>query len=147
MEKKVHGPHEHVQPRTGGLEMLAHAHVSPICKIIYSHSRPPRSRVRQKTKQRQVEKKSVGWAHFLKNAKPNLPNCWRMLVFQLPKLVFYLAKHKICQTLFSKHLKMLLEGKERTEETWHKIFLDAGFTRYKITPIIGTTRSLIEVYP
>ncbi|CAL5079282.1 unnamed protein product [Urochloa decumbens] len=37
-------------------------------------------------------------------------------------------------------------GKEREEETWHRIFRDAGFTRYKIRPGLGP-RSLIEVYP
>ena len=51
------------------------------------------------------------------------------------------------QLLMDLCMMVVLEGKERTEETWHKIFLDAGFTRYKITPILGTTRSLIEVYP
>ena len=51
------------------------------------------------------------------------------------------------QFLMDLCMMVVLEGKERTEETWHKIFLDAGFTRYKITPILGTTRSLIEVYP
>ncbi|CAN6203426.1 unnamed protein product [Urochloa humidicola] len=37
-------------------------------------------------------------------------------------------------------------GKEREEETWHRIFRDAGFSRYKIRPGLGP-RSLIEVYP
>ncbi|KAF8731868.1 hypothetical protein HU200_015812 [Digitaria exilis] len=51
------------------------------------------------------------------------------------------------QLLMDLCMMVVLEGKERTEETWRKIFLDAGFTRYKITPISGTTRSLIEVFP
>nr|XP_034580714.1 trans-resveratrol di-O-methyltransferase-like [Setaria viridis]TKW31165.1 hypothetical protein SEVIR_2G087000v2 [Setaria viridis] len=51
------------------------------------------------------------------------------------------------QLLMDLCMMVVLEGKERTEDTWHKIFLDAGFTRYKITPISGTTRSLIEVFP
>ena len=33
-------------------------------------------------------------------------------------------------------------AKQRGEEIWHKIFLEAGFTRYK-----SALRSLIEVYP
>ena len=37
-------------------------------------------------------------------------------------------------------------AKQRGEEIWHKIFLEAGFTRYKISPVLGS-RSLIEVYP
>ncbi|KAL0320111.1 UNVERIFIED_CONTAM: Chavicol O-methyltransferase [Sesamum radiatum] len=37
-------------------------------------------------------------------------------------------------------------GKERTEKEFAKLFLDAGFTSYKITPAFGM-RSLIEIYP
>ncbi|KAJ0054087.1 hypothetical protein Pint_02354 [Pistacia integerrima] len=37
-------------------------------------------------------------------------------------------------------------GKERSVEEWKKLFLEAGFTHYKITPILGL-RSLIELYP
>ena len=37
-------------------------------------------------------------------------------------------------------------GKEREEKEWHMIFLKAGFTQYKILPILGI-KSLIEVYP
>ncbi|KAL7143623.1 hypothetical protein ABFS83_08G204700 [Erythranthe nasuta] len=39
-----------------------------------------------------------------------------------------------------------LNGKERNEKEWAKLFFDAGFTSYKITPAFGV-RSLIEVYP
>ncbi|TVU51111.1 hypothetical protein EJB05_02518, partial [Eragrostis curvula] len=41
---------------------------------------------------------------------------------------------------------MLVGGKEREEEQWSRMFMDAGFARYKISPILGP-RSLIEVYP
>ncbi|KAI5386720.1 (+)-6a-hydroxymaackiain 3-O-methyltransferase 1 [Lathyrus oleraceus] len=37
-------------------------------------------------------------------------------------------------------------GKERTKKEWEKLIYDAGFSRYKITPICGF-KSLIEVYP
>ncbi|KAI3938415.1 hypothetical protein MKW98_015314 [Papaver atlanticum] len=37
-------------------------------------------------------------------------------------------------------------GKERTEKEWEKLFIDAGFTHYKITPLMGFS-SLIEVFP
>uniref|UniRef100_A0A0E0QEU8 O-methyltransferase C-terminal domain-containing protein n=1 Tax=Oryza rufipogon TaxID=4529 RepID=A0A0E0QEU8_ORYRU len=37
-------------------------------------------------------------------------------------------------------------GKEREEKEWHMIFLKAGFTQYKILPILGI-KSLIEVNP
>ncbi|KAH7577002.1 hypothetical protein ACOSP7_002284 [Xanthoceras sorbifolium] len=37
-------------------------------------------------------------------------------------------------------------AKERSVEEWKKLFLEAGFTNYKITPILGL-RSIIELYP
>ncbi|KAL4291353.1 hypothetical protein GQ457_14G021790 [Hibiscus cannabinus] len=40
----------------------------------------------------------------------------------------------------------LLTGRERREEEWAKLFFAAGFSDYKIIPILGL-RSLIEVYP
>ncbi|KAK7391804.1 hypothetical protein VNO78_20226 [Psophocarpus tetragonolobus] len=39
-----------------------------------------------------------------------------------------------------------INGKERTEEEWKQLFIEAGFKHYKIFPIFGF-RSLIEVYP
>ncbi|KAL0293331.1 UNVERIFIED_CONTAM: 8-hydroxyquercetin 8-O-methyltransferase [Sesamum radiatum] len=36
-----------------------------------------------------------------------------------------------------------LSGHERTEKEWAKLFFDAGFTDYKITPAFGL-RSLIQ---
>ncbi|KAI3866767.1 hypothetical protein MKX03_000862 [Papaver bracteatum] len=50
------------------------------------------------------------------------------------------------QLLFDMVMMTMLGGKERTEKEWEKIFLESGFTDYKITPISGF-RSLIEVYP
>ncbi|PIN02440.1 Hydroxyindole-O-methyltransferase [Handroanthus impetiginosus] len=50
------------------------------------------------------------------------------------------------QLLFDMMLMTLLNGKERSEKEWAKLFLDAGFTSYKITPALGV-RSLIELYP
>ncbi|XP_072148033.1 acetylserotonin O-methyltransferase 3-like [Setaria viridis] len=43
-------------------------------------------------------------------------------------------------------MMVLFPGKQREEEKWHKIFLEAGFSRYKISPVLGS-RSFIEVYP
>lgn len=37
-------------------------------------------------------------------------------------------------------------AKERSIKEWNKLFLEAGFSRYKITSILGL-RSLIELYP
>ncbi|GAA0140401.1 hypothetical protein LIER_01757 [Lithospermum erythrorhizon] len=40
----------------------------------------------------------------------------------------------------------LFNGKERTEKDLAKLFHDAGYTDYKISPVLGL-RSLIELYP
>ncbi|KAK3010072.1 hypothetical protein RJ639_011134 [Escallonia herrerae] len=40
----------------------------------------------------------------------------------------------------------MVTGRERNEKEWEKLFLDAGFSNYKIAPILGL-RSIIEVYP
>ncbi|PON43707.1 O-methyltransferase COMT-type [Parasponia andersonii] len=50
------------------------------------------------------------------------------------------------QLFFDMHMMVLLTGKQRNEEEWAKLFCDAGFSSYKITPILGL-RSLIELYP
>ncbi|XP_027127382.2 trans-resveratrol di-O-methyltransferase-like [Coffea arabica] len=43
-------------------------------------------------------------------------------------------------------LVMLGPAKERTEKEWSKLFSDAGFSTYKVYPVLGM-RCLIEVYP
>ncbi|XP_060186799.1 trans-resveratrol di-O-methyltransferase-like [Lycium barbarum] len=43
-------------------------------------------------------------------------------------------------------MMVLVTGKQRTEKEWEKLFLEAGFISYKITPAFGL-RSLIEVFP
>ena len=57
-------------------------------------------------------------------------------------------EHEITEAkLFFDMLMMaLVTGRERCEKEWEKLFLEAGFSRYKITPMFGL-RSLIEVYP
>uniref|UniRef100_A0ACD5T8I9 Uncharacterized protein n=1 Tax=Avena sativa TaxID=4498 RepID=A0ACD5T8I9_AVESA len=54
-------------------------------------------------------------------------------------------KHKEVHALFDMYI-MLINGIERDEQEWSKIFLEAGFSDYKITPVLGF-RSIIEVYP
>jgi hypothetical protein len=54
-------------------------------------------------------------------------------------------RHKEMQALFDIYM-MVVNGKERNEQEWKKIFLEAGFSDYKITPVLGV-RSIIEVYP
>ena len=41
---------------------------------------------------------------------------------------------------------MYLEGIEREEFEWKKIFMEAGFSEYKIISVLGV-RSVIELYP
>ncbi|OQU84588.1 hypothetical protein SORBI_3004G083401 [Sorghum bicolor] len=50
------------------------------------------------------------------------------------------------QLLMDLCMMMLTTGEERDEKKWNKLFLDAGFSGYKISHIFGS-RSLIEVYP
>jgi trans-resveratrol di-O-methyltransferase len=50
------------------------------------------------------------------------------------------------QLCFDLLMMVNVNGIERNEKEWKKLFLAAGFTHYKITPIMGL-RSLIEVYP
>lgn len=48
--------------------------------------------------------------------------------------------------LIDMQMLAMVNGKERVEEEWNQLFLAAGFSYYKITPIVGL-KSLIEVYP
>ncbi|KAF8700415.1 hypothetical protein HU200_034353 [Digitaria exilis] len=52
---------------------------------------------------------------------------------------------KETQVLFDMYM-MRYGGAEREEQEWKKIFLEAGFSDYKITPILGF-QSIIEVFP
>ncbi|PUZ45025.1 hypothetical protein GQ55_8G186500 [Panicum hallii var. hallii] len=54
-------------------------------------------------------------------------------------------KQKEMQVVFDLFI-MFINGIERDENQWKKIFFEAGFCDYKITPVLGV-RSLIEVYP
>ena len=53
-------------------------------------------------------------------------------------------KHKETQVLFDLYI-MFINGVERDEQEW-KIIFEAGFSDYKIIPVLGV-RSIIEVYP
>ncbi|KAK6919652.1 O-methyltransferase domain [Dillenia turbinata] len=58
------------------------------------------------------------------------------------------SKQPINETKLFFDMLMMVEvnGKERDEQEWEKLFLAAGFTQYKMRPMFGL-RSLIEVYP
>nr|XP_043636749.1 trans-resveratrol di-O-methyltransferase-like [Erigeron canadensis] len=50
------------------------------------------------------------------------------------------------QLFFDMLMMTVTKGRERSEKEWAMLFLDAGFSEYKIHPVLGL-RSLIEVYP
>ncbi|RLN22663.1 hypothetical protein C2845_PM07G36690 [Panicum miliaceum] len=54
-------------------------------------------------------------------------------------------KHREMHVVFDLFM-MFANGIERDEQEWKKIFLEAGFSSYNITPVLGV-RSIIEVYP
>ena len=54
-------------------------------------------------------------------------------------------KRREMQVVFDLFI-MFINGIERDENQWKKIFFEAGFRDYKITPVLGV-RSIIEVYP
>ncbi|CAL5058634.1 unnamed protein product [Urochloa decumbens] len=54
-------------------------------------------------------------------------------------------KNNEVQALFDLFV-MNINGIERDEKEWKKLFFEAGFSDYKITPVLGV-RSIIEVYP
>ncbi|KAJ1255654.1 hypothetical protein BS78_K175000 [Paspalum vaginatum] len=49
------------------------------------------------------------------------------------------------QVLFDLFM-LLVNGNERDDQEWKNIFFEAGFSDYKILPVLGA-RSVIEVYP
>jgi hypothetical protein len=54
-------------------------------------------------------------------------------------------RHVETQILFDL-LMMCVNGVERDEQEWKKIFSEAGFQDYRIMPLLGV-RSIIELYP
>ena len=50
------------------------------------------------------------------------------------------------QLFFDMLMMVLVTGKERNEKEWAKLIFSAGFSDYKITPVLGL-RSLIEAFP
>jgi trans-resveratrol di-O-methyltransferase len=50
------------------------------------------------------------------------------------------------QLFYDLEMMVLVNGKERNEKEWSKLFFSAGFSNYKITHGLGF-KSLIEVFP
>jgi hypothetical protein len=49
------------------------------------------------------------------------------------------------QLLMDLNMMVLVPGKERDEEKWSKMFMDAGFTKYKI--LVQSLRSIHRPFP
>ncbi|XP_051209901.1 O-methyltransferase ZRP4 [Lolium perenne] len=94
------------------------------------------------------------WGHddcvkILKNCKKSIPsreNGGKVIIMDIvvgagPSGV----KHKELQVLFDLYMT-IVDGIERDEQEWKKIFQEAGFSGYQILPVLGF-RSIIEVYP
>ncbi|KAG5224754.1 hypothetical protein OIU78_023028 [Salix suchowensis] len=56
------------------------------------------------------------------------------------------ARSTETQLFFDMLMMVVVTGKERNKNEWSKLFSDAGFSNFKISPVLGL-RSLIEVYP
>jgi len=54
-------------------------------------------------------------------------------------------KHLETQVMFDMYI-MTVNGAERDEQKWKKIFIEAGFKDYKIITVVGAL-SVMEVYP
>ncbi|CAL0307709.1 unnamed protein product [Lupinus luteus] len=50
------------------------------------------------------------------------------------------------QLFFDMEMMALVSGKERNEKEWANLIFFAGFSHYKITPVLGL-RSIIDIYP
>ncbi|KAB1200567.1 Trans-resveratrol di-O-methyltransferase [Morella rubra] len=57
-------------------------------------------------------------------------------------------KHELTEAklYFDLLMMIVVSGRQRYEKEWEKLFLEAGFSHYKIIPLFGL-RSLVEVYP
>ncbi|KAF8705798.1 hypothetical protein HU200_031005 [Digitaria exilis] len=55
------------------------------------------------------------------------------------------SNRKEMQAVFDLYM-VIINGMERDEQEWKKIIFEAGFSGYKIIPVLGV-RSIIEVYP
>ncbi|KAF3443208.1 hypothetical protein FNV43_RR12889 [Rhamnella rubrinervis] len=65
---------------------------------------------------------------------------------QFPRKMKVDKKSTETQLYFDVLMMAETSGKERNQTEWEKLFLAAGFSDYKVTPLFGL-RSLIEVYP
>ncbi|XP_055828722.1 trans-resveratrol di-O-methyltransferase-like [Solanum dulcamara] len=83
-----------------------------------------------------------------KEAIPSKENGGKVIIIDIVILDSQKGDDKSYETqLYMDMLTMaVVSGKQKTEQEWAKLFYDAGFSDYKIHPILGL-RSVIEVYP
>ncbi|KAL3342515.1 hypothetical protein AABB24_026513 [Solanum stoloniferum] len=81
-----------------------------------------------------------------KEAIPSKENGGRVIIIEI--VMDQNKDDKSHETQLFMDMLMMVEvsGKERSEQEWAKLFVDAGFSDYNIIPILGL-RSVIEVYP
>ncbi|MFS8027844.1 putative O-methyltransferase domain, S-adenosyl-L-methionine-dependent methyltransferase [Helianthus anomalus] len=82
-----------------------------------------------------------------KEAIPSKDNVGKLIIIDMVVKVSKEENELLeTQLLFDMLMMSLVTGRERSKKDWAKLFLDRGYTDYKITPIFGFT-SVIELYP
>ncbi|XP_076889597.1 trans-resveratrol di-O-methyltransferase-like [Bidens hawaiensis] len=87
---------------------------------------------------------------ILKNCKEAIPskkNGGKLVIIEMVVKVDEGVNELVeSQLLFDMLMMTYITGRERSEKDWAKLFIDGGFSDYRITPVLGS-RSVIEVYP
>ncbi|KAI9087695.1 hypothetical protein K1719_030327 [Acacia pycnantha] len=84
----------------------------------------------------------------LKNCRGAISSKGKLIIIDIVINNEEKEKHEMTEAklYFDVMMMCLVNGKERDEKEWKKLFFKARFSDYKITPLFGL-RSLIEVYP
>ncbi|KAM3381527.1 hypothetical protein P3S68_007100 [Capsicum galapagoense] len=82
-----------------------------------------------------------------KEAIPKRENGGKLIIIDMVLMDSQKGDDKSYETQLFYDMLMMVDasGKQRIEQEWTKLFLDAGFTDYEIIPILGL-RSVIEVF-
>ncbi|XP_071735799.1 trans-resveratrol di-O-methyltransferase-like [Rutidosis leptorrhynchoides] len=82
-----------------------------------------------------------------KEAIPSKEDGGKLIIIEMVVKIDEVGNKSLETQLFIDMMMMIFAtGRERSEKDWAKLFIDAGFSNYKVTPILGL-RSIIEVYP
>ncbi|XP_071735797.1 trans-resveratrol di-O-methyltransferase-like [Rutidosis leptorrhynchoides] len=83
-----------------------------------------------------------------KEAIPSKEDGGKLIIIEMVVKIDEVGTKSLENQLFFDMMMMMIyaTGRERSEKDWAKLLIDAGFSNYKITPILGL-RSVIEVYP